>query len=442
MARYDLDFHFLVASARRAIRQQLDRQRVPDPKQPRRGQALADHVAATLTAIERRITHSEARFGAATTDAEYEAAVATMRLLNGFLRHMQEAGPWIDAAADPELHIGPLYFVDEAARVLVSSDCDVVVVPDAAYGYATLSWPFETILKKLGQTVVGSRPVVVFFPPEETSSLLLHALFVHELGHPAVLEHKLLDRVIGTTAGDPSFATRFDKAVTDFAAAFSGDPAEARFILNRRLHSWVTELLCDALATAYVGPAYVFAFAAVVASTSSAEIPKDHPPTSLRLRIMLDQLKRRRWIALLRTRIPNVLAWLEYVASMASGPLVSHAQFLVDATTELAPEVRRASDDLLRSNVYRPKHYGAVGSEVESYLQHRILPAQLQDGAAPDRRSILLAGWMHVFGDDGIEGNEGDAATSLPVGLMNHDFQEFLSKGLEMSAVLETWRSV
>ena len=48
------------------------------------------------------------RFGTATTHAEKEAAIATMRLLNGFLRYMQEAGPWIDAAGDPDLHIGPL----------------------------------------------------------------------------------------------------------------------------------------------------------------------------------------------------------------------------------------------------------------------------------------------------------------------------------------------
>jgi hypothetical protein len=437
---YERDFRFLVASARRALRQQLDRHEpVAAATGSPRGRALAEHVTEVLQAIEARIGEAEARFAGASTDVERRAATDAMRLVNGLLMQMQEATPWIERASSPELHIGPLYFVDDAARALVGTDCEVVTFPEARYRYATISWPFEPILAHLGRSIAGTRPVVIFYPPEERRSLLLHSLFVHELGHPAIIEHDLLTAVVSEKFSEQAFQDAFTQASDDFVQVLGADPTAATVVMERRLRRWLTELLCDNLAIQYLGPSYLLAFGAMVMSVSASEPAENHPPAALRVRVMLDQLTSSDWREFLRGRIPHTLGWLDHVAAMDLAPQFDFESFLISACTDLDTKIRDVVSARLNTKVYRPDAYGASGEEIEEFLRQRILPAQLKSGHAAPPRGILLAGWLHVLSDQDAEGSEGDAPTSISTGLDNDELQDFLGKALEMSKVLEVW---
>lgn len=442
----DRDFAFLVASARRVVAEAAAAvATVSRGRSSKRGAALSAHVEETLRAIENRIGGSEARFSGASDDVEREAAIETMRLINSFLSEMQEATPWVEAGANPGLELGPLYVVDESAAAIAATPCDVVAYADAKYQYATVSWPFQSILQHLGQAPTpGPRPVVIFYPPGDAHAFLLHALFSHELGHSAVWQHNLVDRVLATTAGDATWTPDYNAAVTDVAATETGgDLIVASVVLQRQLRRWVTELLCDDFGAHYSGPAYLWAFAAVVVAMSWNEPQDTHPPTTTRVAFLLRELDELGWSPTLSAVAPEVLAWLNHIAA-APRPATNaaHDDFLTDVCERLRPAIRTEVRGVLGSNVYQPATYSAHGDELEELLADRIMPAQLASGAAVDRRNIYTTGWAHVFRNRRKPASEGDASASVSAGVANAEYQEFLAKAAEMSRVLETWDAV
>ena len=360
-----------------------------------------------------------------------------MRLLNRNVTSMHEAAAWLNAVDEPGLHIGILYFLDEAANAIIGVDADVVPVGDAGYQYATVSWPFTRILARLKRKpAAASRPVIVFFPPQETKTVLLHSLFTHELAHSAVIEHELVDDVLGAHLSEQRFKTDFAAAVKWLARNRKLDTTEAEIELTKSLASWVTELLCDAIATEYMGPTYPLAFATVVLSASWSEPNHTHPPTTLRIGAMLGQLRERGWEPHLQSTIPETLRWLDGVGGLTHRPSVRLEKFLIDWSQRLAKDVRATAVARLGSHVYTPNDFDPVSQEVGELLSRQILPAQLMDERPVDRRTIFLAGWLQVF--DLYD----DSPPSVALGTANDEFQDFLGTAMEMSTVLETWKGL
>lgn len=439
----DRDFRFVTTAAKRAVAEaRAAVAAVSRSRRSTRGAAMSEHVTATLDAIEERVGDTEERFSTASDDLERVAATETMRLVNGFLSQMQEAVPWIQAGADPPLQLGALYLIDETSTAVVGRACDVIAYGDATYQYATISWPFASILTRLGRTPsAGARPVVIFFPPRDDRAFLLHALFVHELGHSAVREHGLASAVITSKSHDPAWASAFDAAVRDFAARHTNnDVITARLLLTQQLDRWVTELICDDFGTQYGGPPYLFAFAAVVSAISWNEPQSTHPPTTTRIRFILSELEERGWRPTLESGCPEVLEWLEHVAGAArASGIAPYEEFLIHAAEELRSTIRTEVAAILATHVYDPPDYDACCEEIQVLLEERVLPAQLKSGDPVDRRAVLTAGWLHVFRGSRAPGSEGDDAASIPRAITNVEFQEFLAKAVEMSKVLETW---
>jgi hypothetical protein len=435
MADLASDFDFLVATVERCISQL--RARVEPASKDGRGTELREHMEEALSAIEDRVTTSQGRFGAAVKDVERESVIDSMRLLSRTTVSMHEAADWLNAARDSDVHIGVHYFVDEAAAAIVGIDTDVILVGDAAYQYATVSWPFALILARLKRTSeVAARPIVLFFPPQEMQTALLHSLLAHELAHAAVDQHRLVEGVLKNHRDTAAFRKDFKEVAQWLADSYSITLPEARFRLNGHLDSWTTERLCDAIAIEYLGPTYVLAFAAVVLATSWSEPSQTHPPTTLRIAAMLEQLRLRGWDQLLQTAIPRTFSWLEGVGSAPMPRPPQHERFLIDWTHKFAADIDAAAVSRLGSSAYSPREFDAVSPEISELLELEILPSQLLDREAIDRRAILLAGWLQVFE------LHGDSPSSIAKGNLNDKFQDFLGTAMEMSVILETWKQV
>jgi hypothetical protein len=429
------DLRFVVAAAQRAISQL--RSAGDANAESGLGKALHGHLAEALAAIDARIQLSASRFNAATTDVERRGALEALRLMNRYLNEMQEASVWMRPASEPQLNIGLVYFLDEAASDLISADVEILTTGDATYDYATISWPFRRVLAALGRATTGSvRPVVVFYPPQESESLLLHALFAHELAHHAIDQHNLVDAVLASHLAAANFAQAFESAAQDLATRHGAPLPAGRIGLRVRLRDWVEELLCDALATQYVGPSFIFAFGAVVLATSWNEPQERHPPTTLRVELMLEQLQHLGWTGLLSAEVPETLAWFEDVAGAAVAAGAPYEQFLIDSARRVAADVRAQAAGRLDSRSLAPGDYAPVADEIRGYLRQRILPAQRTDGRALPRRTILLGGWLYAFAS-----SRDDPATVCEAA-SGTEFQQFLATALEMSTILETWRSV
>lgn len=436
------DCTFLVTCINEAIAQQrASCERLLDSR-PHRGTVLAEHVAETLGAVASRASQSEARFLAARNDLERDSALETLRLLNSFLGRMLESGDWLASATGQLVHIGGLSFIDAAASMLIGGAVDTVTVPSGADRYATLSWPYRGALGKLGATTsVSARPVVIFFPPGDADTTLLYPLYAHELGHSAVLQHNLLDQVLGTKVGTASFDAAFIAAVGDLATARGLDAATARLTLDRQMRKWLVEMICDSIASHFAGPPFAYAFACAVISESTTELQETHPPTITRVAAILADLDATQWLTEMKTETPSVIAWLEGIEAIAPAAARTYETFLVQTMVDCAPDIRSTVSALLGSSVYLPAHYARERRELRDLLQHRILPVQLDDGSAASQRCILTAGWFHLLGNRSFEGAEGDTPAGMPRGIRNGEYQLFLAKALEMSAVLDAWKA-
>jgi hypothetical protein len=443
VAERDDDFSFLIASAQRSIAQQRGRHAdlLAKPGQ-KRGRGLVAHVNETLSAIDAHLKKSEDRFATATNDVERDTVLGTLRLLNGFLSRLRQANTWVEAASSQRLATGALHLLDETAVMLVGSDCDVVTVPSDEYRYATTWAPFSSTLRQLGAASPSPVfPIVVFFPSQERSSLLLEPLLIHELGHSAVARKALVDRVLAHRVGRQRFDRAFSAAATHLARATSASRAAAKILLERQLRQWLTEYLCDCIAVAIAGPAYAYAFAAVVSAESSVELQESHPPTALRVRLILEHLKALGWNDLMQARAPGVGAWLEHLSSADVAAADARHQFMLDATAQFVAPIRNEILTVLGAKAFAVGQFEVLQDELDSFLEHRILPAQLRAGAPTNRPSVVLAGWLHVLAGGSAEGSEGDAPQSIPIGLANWEFGMFLDKAVEMSSVLEAWRA-
>lgn len=111
----------------------------------------------------------------------------------------------------------------------------------------------------------------------------------------------------------------------------------------------------------------------------------------------------------------------------------SYYQTLGSLIVQLSPSIEAVVAEHLGDGLFRPEVFASQAEEISALLDAGILPAQHRDRSAIERRSILLAGWLNRIATGG------DGPGRLPEVVAERDFQAFLAKALEMSAVLERW---
>jgi len=442
---HDGELAFLGSALRRSVqdlRQAIQGARAPEQV---RGAQLCAYLVAALDAIEARTVALEERFNSTTAEPEREAIVRELRHLNAGIRGLHEATPWLESLRTPSLSLGLVYFLEETSGILLKGTADLVMNRDAPYMYSTmgLEKSFALLLSELDSSVPeGPPPVVISYPRLEEERILLHPVFVHELAHEAVDRHALRDLVYGRHPDIDDLNSRFGEAVAaavEHQQAITGQAPsaeEAAVMLRGALNGWLEELLCDHLALGYLGPSYLLAAAAFLLPVSSTEPSGTHPPSSLRARLLLDFLDDLNWREFLDSRIPTIMEWLQAVTAQSPrGPVPDHVSFVQAAVVELAEPMRRVTTEHLGSATFHPAHYTSVAEQLEPMLENQVPPVQLQTGGAAGRREILVASWLHSLTRFGAD------TASLNSALADLELQRFFAKALEMSFVLEHWRS-
>src|SRR5205823_3034 len=161
------------------------------------------------------------------------------------------------------LGLGLVYFVDEMVAGLLRSTADVVMAPTAAYMYSTVYDIPKWLEGALNVPIPdGPTAIVVAYPVHEPDSLFLHLLIAHELGHSVVPAEGLIAKVHNRNPDDPTAGRTLATAAEHYSAVHGGGDREARAQVATILKDWLTELLCDALGLAFIGPSFLFTFAA------------------------------------------------------------------------------------------------------------------------------------------------------------------------------------
>lgn len=441
MADLDGDFRFLAQSARRFVG--LLAERSPSPVEAdKRGSILRAHVEETAAGVETRISSVEGEYGQASDDTDRLEAIKQMRLLAGYAHFMQRALPWLEDSARSPLELGALYLLDEMAGELLGEVADVV--PTRSDEFSTEQRPFEPLFPALKLAAPsGPRPIILNFPSLDKSCFLLLPIYGHELGHTAVVMHKMLAPTLAPLRADANFTTAFNAARDELAKRQNITPRRASYLINQKLELWTTELLCDQIGLQYLGPSFLLTLSTYLIALGWNDPGPRHPPTTLRVAHCLAWIEENSWAPFLEGCMPTAFEWIREVGRAPRKSTVDPIDlFLIEAVEEVAPEVSAIVAGHLGSSTYLPAAYDPVSSHLQSLLDNEILPVQHPETDQPfDRRAILTVGWASIYAEAMKEG-AGDTSRTLCLALTRDRSHEFFTKALEMAVVLANWRAI
>jgi hypothetical protein len=389
------------------------------------------HLVALYDAVESHVTDRRAEFLTLPDEASRIGGIIEMRSLVRWAQELQSSLTWVDAITNPPIDLGTKYFIELAARRLVTADVDLVLVPAADSSYATYSDPYRNIISDWGDPskIEGDRVTIVFLPRREQRSALLHPLILHELGHAVCRDHGLTKSALEKAMKRKRLLKRFGQASAEVKSRDNVVDQEAALTVIAGLRSWTEEALCDAIASFYLGPTYLYSFVVEVLGGNIDRAGSTHPPPRKRIALMLDHLDSLGWAPVMSRYAGPLDEWLRH--SVSNGPTYSEERdFLVWMLDATAGDVRRLVGGQLGSHSLAPDE--AVLEEIDELLDAGIPPAQSRKGAI-DPRAVSLGCWLHALQDAG-----GDIA-SLPRAADAKGIEGLLSKGLEMAALVNAW---
>lgn len=400
----------------------------------RNGIVLARHLLAAYNALIMYVDQQRDEYRTLPGEKAKYGATIEMRKLVAGVRDLHRSLSWLDAARHPPLDLGTRYYVDDIVARLISSDAEVTLVAGER-SYGKLSKPFSPVFALTGvRAPVDGLPIVVFIPRREKKSGLLHPLIVHEIAHAANDQHALVKRVLNTAAKDGDFVAKRAKVSADIGGETPEGRAAAMESIKGRLASWVEEALCDAFGAQLLGPTYLYAFMAIVGTSSLDRPGEEHPSTRQRIRLLLRHLDNAGWAALMTENVPEVDTWFREAAKVQHVHRDPEEKFCAYALDSIADLIGAEVERHAESMTFRAEEYStAIRSEISDLLEVGLPPSQTLEGEPIDRASIILGSWLfgiHAKGDD------------LPALAQAPDIPQIsrlLPKALQDAALLAAW---
>jgi hypothetical protein len=333
------------------------------------------------------------------------------------------------------LDLGTRYLVEEITASLVSPNAEVTTVAAIDRSYATVTNPLGPVFQLSGAALPGGEiATVIFVPRREQRSGLLHPLIIHELGHAAEAQHRLVGQVIRGAAEKANLIVALGKAAKEYAELpGGGDMAAAIETLWTRLAAWTEEAVCDAFAAQLLGPTYLYAFMTIVGTSDLDAAGEKHPPTRQRIRLLLAQLDGLGWQDLLVDASSEIDSWFRATAAMSHDYADVAARFCVEALEAIASEIREVVASHLGTRAFRAESFTPVCDEVAELLGAGVPPSQTLARVPVDRAAIILGSWLFAVKESG-----GDL-DALPVAADVPQLARLLPKALQDVALLEVW---
>lgn len=429
------EFAFLAAAAEDRIAELRAMPAVEADGDGLRGQSVAAHLVAVLDGVADAVAYRRGRFSSAVSDVQRLSEIHELRVQNRLLNGIEEMRPWLQVEQyAASIYPGAISFLDQACAAIVQRPTDVICYPTTAYAYSSATTPFQDYLEEVERTEPeGPIPIVLNYPAQEAESLFFHVLLLHELGHSADRVHDLYGRVIAKEDDEVSAALQAaaQEIVPD-------NPTQARIRLGQiqKLRAtWLVEVICDAIAFSYCGPAYLLGFASFLLRYKDDLPTTRHPSTQLRLRLLLEQAAEAGWGEMMRSTMPYVVEWLQDVGTRQRSAPVAHPFDRVEESLKMTKaNVWSVVDTHLGAQRCEPPAHQAEIRRVQRLLPLRILPVE-HHGQPLDLRAILAAGWL-----------EAEPTSFDPEALIRATEdtrkQAFLAKAMEMSALLDGWQRI
>lgn len=334
-------------------------------------------------------------------------------------------------SAIPLIHLDPrnryaTYDLITATWTLLTSDVNVssdeVTAPEKGApptSRADLQW------RRL-EPVLHHKAIVINVPALDPANAFLAPVLAHEVAHVAA-DHRLLSVLLPRLDQDAANEL-FQAHVPPRADTTRGD----QILVSRdHLVGWLREELCDAVACAVTGPAFLFAAAANLPVTGESGFNL-HPPPRDRLRWALRFLDRLGWHDYLTATVPRCYDYLaadrqtsvpepEPYETFVRETVDHHVDLVLDVVLEHLPEI------------LTPDGYFADDRRFGIVEAFRLGYVPALEGATPNLWAVLLAGWIAWLADDD--------PLRIPAAVADAGVNAFLIKTLELVEITELWLS-
>lgn len=384
-----------------------------------RGARLLDLHRRIVEQAEATVADVDAQLHASDDDNTRRYAERTLhRTLTEVEAILPFLRPLMESVRRTDVPIGMLVVLDSAIEALLPAGADPVVHLDDAHMYSTLdlyqalNWPREN----------EPTPVAFFVPVLSPFNALMTPLLVHEIGHTAILQANL---------GSSTMSIASDNLNTLLASHFADADPETRFKVQTHLVGWVDELLCDSLATAICGPAYLFAAASFLPPTARDDPASSHPFPSDRLRFSLASLESTGWSEFMSATCPETVGWLRQRATPRT-PTSAQERFLREACEALAPAIESTVANHVSEATIDAGRYAAIVPQALDQLRMRV-PASEIDQEPIGPWQILVLGWQRSFE------LHGDSPATLARAPNDAELSRVLLRAIEMAQIRRLW---
>jgi hypothetical protein len=267
---------------------------------------------------------------------------------------------------------------------------------------------------------LGEGLVVLSYPAAERNNVMLHGIFLHELGHHITYRIGIMHRVMETHPDQPDG---------------QGIDVEA----------WIWEFAADLAALRIVGPAYAFGIYQSMLSTEVLETYREtHPPSYWRMTVLLDVLAAEGFLAAMPPALrAHVDGWRPDLASAGER---CEANLREEGTEELFHFVRQILPDLIeavRSSI--PAGFVSIQYEHECEVLLTQLKAfvPLNEWYDADTghwvpaslAAILNTGWMFMLAEVEEFFTEIGATDQGERERLRHRIFELIAKSVEFAQI-------
>jgi hypothetical protein len=261
------------------------------------------------------------------------------------------------------------------------------------------------------------RVLIVAFPRQLKHHVLLHAIFGHELGHPAAeIDHdnrRLAEGVMGHLCAGAladSEATLDWLRAVEVAGPTQGVVQPDQDIDDFMVRSWRKEIFCDLFGLKLFGPAFAAAHRTILEPTSNWPSRfncsgSTHPPYPVRARLLARTMKAWKWELPVTEREGAVRDAEKAMLDYALGP---HKESELDVIDDAQLEaVRDSLDEIFAPHLgmaYAPPSHDMLSTLVGRLGDARPPICQrVGDDGRPNNdrvplQSCLYAGWTFWFG--------------------------------------------
>ena len=292
---------------------------------------------------------------------------------------------------------------------------------------------------------------VVNIPAVEASEILIHGLLAHELGHPLYKKHALAGKLLPNIKVKDELIKSLVKTLSETRQGQQTSEPELRSRervteqVTSRTTGWVVELCCDAIGIRLFGPAMFFAAVhLMIAFKHLDEGSKTHPPSRLRIKLMIRMLKQLYPVDKWHDKLQAFMRDWDEISADAVTPrsMFDHVaiESIDDKALDLIAETSSLAVPELRS--YTAKQFEDDSAELTRLLINYIPPGERGPygrAVSVELVSIINAGWLVFLCDferfrKKLPAGDGEARSAAKTKL-----HELILKALEISEMKTAW---